>query len=386
MTWSTAEAWWIILGVALLCWLAHNKTEKYRKETNKPVIDRTQLLAQAQRVKDTGSSTVNVPQAKRGAEIFENADSPRTWDDYIGQTKAKKMLKLAIKSAVFRKERLEHVLIASAAPGIGKSALARLIGAEMGVGVVEIQDTLDLDRARAIIGSMKDHDILVWDEFHQALNKGKKVAEWLLPFLQDGTLPSDEGLVKMPAITLVAATTDYEGIPETIMSRFRYKPVLENYTEDEYKQIAKLSSVKFFDEVGLEPLTDTTIAEIAAASPSPRLMKNLMAMLRDCEIGEETQRDADGNLNMKPVLSMMGLTRDGLTQEQTDYLLKLYVMGGGPVGVKNIISALGLQEVPWTTEGVLKQRGYVQTSIEGRALTPEGKDRAERLVDELAAA
>lgn len=348
------------------------------------MIDRTQLLAQAQKVKESGSSTVTVPKPKRGDAIFENADSPRTWDAYIGQTKAKKMLKLAIKSAAFRGERLEHILIASAAPGIGKSALARLIGAEMGVGVIEIQDTLDLDRARAIIGGMKDRDILVWDEFHQALNKGKKVAEWLLPFLQDGTLPGDEGLIKMPAVTLVAATTDYEGIPETIMSRFRYKPVLENYTEDEYKQIAKMSSGSFFDKIGLEPLTEVTISEIAAASPSPRLMKNLMAALRDCEIGEETERDEYGNLNMKPVLSMMGLTRDGLTQEQTDYLLKLYIMGGGPVGVRNIVSALGLQEIPWSTEGVLKQRGYVQTSIEGRALTTEGKERVLALVDELA--
>lgn len=370
---------WTVIVLIVLLWLFWP-----RKENKTPVIDRSQLLAQAQKVKESGSSIVTVPKPKRGDAIFENADSPRTWKGYIGQPKAKKMLQLAIKSAAFRGERLEHILIASAAPGIGKSALARLIGAELGVGVIEIQDTLDLDRARAIIGGMKDRDILVWDEFHQALNKGKKVAEWLLPFLQDGTLPSDEGLVKMPAVTLVAATTDYEGIPETIMSRFRYKPVLENYTEDEYKQIAKLSSGSFFDKIGLEPLTDVTLGEIAAASPSPRLMKNLMAALRDCEIGGETERDSAGNLNMKPVLSMMGLTRDGLTQEQTDYLLKLYIMGGGPVGVKNIVSALGLQEIPWSTEGVLKQRGYVQTSIEGRALTAEGKERVLALVDELA--
>lgn len=384
MTWSTAEAWWIILGVAFLCWLAHNKTEKYRKETNKSMIDKNALALAAADVARKGGTALNVPSPKYGDEIFETADSPRTWDEYIGQESAKKMLRMAIKSALFRKARLEHVLIASPAPGVGKSALARLIGAEMGVGVVEIQDTLDVNRARAIIGGMKDGDILVWDEFHQALNKGKSTVEWLLPFLQDGTLPDpEEGLKKMPNITLVAATTDYENFPETIMSRFRIRPELTPYSLDEFCTIARQASTKFFDDEGLPSLTDETITAVALASGSPRLMKNLLANLRDAFISEYVAADENGNLDLAPVLDMMGLTADGLTSEMTNYMLKLYALGGGPVGGQTLWTSLGLPERPVTTEGALMQRGLLVVNSAGRCLTEAGKSRVVTLLKDM---
>jgi Holliday junction DNA helicase RuvB len=364
-------AWLIILAIVVPVFLI--VTNPRRKKAH--MIDTKALMRDAALAAVGGSITANVPKPKRGAAIFENSDSPRTWDAYIGQEKAKKLLRMNIKSAQFRKERMSHILIASAAPGVGKSALARLIGAELGVGVTEIQGTMNAERARALIGIMKDGDILVWDEFHQALNNGKAQAEWLLPLLQDGTMPGPEGLVRMPAVTIVAATTDMGCIPETILSRFPVRPVLENYSEDEYRTIARLASLSFFDKIGLEPLTDATLAEVATASASPRLMKNILANLRDCEIGGLVERDIAGDLDISETLEMMGLTRDGLDNDTVNYLLSLFKLGGGPVGIASLMASLGLQDRPLLTEAVLLQRGYLVISAAGRALTKAGSER-----------
>ena len=379
---------WLLIGAIIVGVLIFAKKPEPDTRTEEsafpPMIDRDRMIARAAAAAVGGDATANVPKPKRGAAIFENADSPRTWDAYIGQTKAKRALMLAIKSAEFRKARLPHVLIASGSPGVGKSALARLIGAQMGVGVTEITGEMNQDRARAVIGVMKSGDILVWDEFHQALNAGKRHAEWLLTFLQEGTLMGPEGLVKMPAVTVVAATTDKGCIPEPILSRFGVIPELEAYTEAEYHQIARNASVGFFESVGLAPLTDSTLIEVTAASKSPRLMKHLLANLRDCEIGGVAERNAEGDLDLSDTLDLMGLTRDGLDSDSISYLLALF-SSDKPIGIRHLMSQLGMADIPILVEAELNRRGYLSVSRDGRQITAEGRERVKEYLIEQGA-
>ena len=63
---------------------------------------------------------------------IENHLRPQMLDDYIGQEKAKTMLKVYIEAAKGRGEALDHVLFYGP-PGLGKTTLAGIIANEMGV-------------------------------------------------------------------------------------------------------------------------------------------------------------------------------------------------------------------------------------------------------------
>ena len=63
---------------------------------------------------------------------IEGGLRPQTLDDYIGQEKAKKNLKIYIAAAKQRGDVLDHVLFYGP-PGLGKTTLAGIIANEMDV-------------------------------------------------------------------------------------------------------------------------------------------------------------------------------------------------------------------------------------------------------------
>jgi Holliday junction resolvasome RuvABC ATP-dependent DNA helicase subunit len=107
---------------------------------------------------------------KRGTEIFEGGDYPHTFDEFVGQAEAKTQLRTAIASAQARGAPLDHVLLASGAQGIGKTTLAQIIAAELGVGLVSVSGAMTVNDARTILLQMRPGDVLFWDEFHLAVS------------------------------------------------------------------------------------------------------------------------------------------------------------------------------------------------------------------------
>ncbi len=317
------------------------------------------------------------PQPKRGADIFDGP-YPRTWDEFIGQPLAREHLQAAIASSRRRGVRLEHVLIASGLAGIGKSSLARLIASELGAGLLALSGVIAVDEARTALRAMRDGDVLFIDEIHQIVGGNRARAEWLLHLLQDGRLLTARGAEPMPDVTVVAATTDAQKLPETILDRFVIQPTLVPYDEAEALMIASgLAGRMGFggDVLGPVPNADL-IALTQAANNAPRTMRKLLATYRDTAFrGEETRFDVDA------ALRWAGYTRDGLDEVAQKYLLVL-VACEGRASLATIAGQMGEPGPLRHTEALLGVRGYITIEGNGRELTQAGVVRAGELLVE----
>lgn len=296
-------------------------------------------------------------------------DYPLTWDEFIGQDRAKKQLRMAVQSAISRKAPMDHVLLASGVPGIGKTALAMLISSELCRPMLAVSGRVDANAARVVLMGMEDNSILFIDEIHRLVQGGKSHAEWLLHLLQDGAIVGPRGPERMPPITVIAATTDIGRLPETIVSRFPIRPVLEPYSEKEAREIVQMMAYNSKIE-----LTEDELTSVArAGNCNPRRMSSILRALRDqVEVHDET--------NIDEALEWMGITPDGLDDLAQRYLLALVFTFNGQAGVKPLEDALyegsGNLEI---TERLLMDRGLLVRERTGRTPTQAGIRRAHAL-------
>jgi holliday junction DNA helicase RuvB len=312
------------------------------------------------------------------APVLERHEYPRTWKDYIGQEPAKRMLQVAAKSAKLRNEPLDHTLISHGTPGIGKTSLAALISDEVGRNCRVVSGQLDLHAARMLFAEMQDRDVLFYDEVHQVMDGGKKNAEWLLAYLQDGVLMGPLGGEIQPRVTIIAATTDAGRLPESIVSRFPLQPPMQDYTDEEAAKIVVIMAGKTL--VGLPKVNAREAAMVAsAAHNNPRAIRRLLTVLRDMTITEALPLEK-GRYNIDGLLDWQGITHDGLDRVAQRYLEALALEFDGSAGARALEDRLqqpgGLGQV----ERVLMDKGLVAKTRSGRMLTQAGISRFRDLV------
>lgn len=297
---------------------------------------------------------------------------PQLLDDYIGQEKAKEILKVYITAAREREEALDHVLFYGP-PGLGKTTLAGIIANEMHVNI-KITSGPAIEKPgemAAILNNLQEGDVLFVDEIHR-LNR--QVEEVLYPAMEDYAIDIMIGKgasarsirLDLPKFTLVGATTRVGMLTAPLRDRFGVIHRLEFYTVEELKRIIARSA-KVLD-VGIDDAGATALARRSRGTP--RLANRLLKRVRDF-----AQVKYDGYITedvANYALDLLDVDKCGL--DQTDRTLLMTIIerfDGGPVGLDTL--AASLSEDSGTIEDVyepyLLKNGFIQRTPRGRIVT-----------------
>jgi len=297
---------------------------------------------------------------------------PRRLSEFIGQEKIKDNLKIAIAAAQKRGEPLDHVILYGS-PGLGKTTLAHIIAAEMGVNI-KISSGPAIERPgdlAAILTNLQEGDVIFIDEMHRLSHT---IEEKLYPAMEDfvfdiflGKGPAARNLrLNLPRFTLIGATTRFALLSPPLRDRFGATYHLDFYDEAAIQTILERSSAILQVEAEREGLVP--IAQRARGTP--RVANRLLKRVRDY-----AQVMANGVVTKKVALEGLSkLEIDSVGLDDIDHRVLHTIIDkfdGGPVGLDTIAASINedADTIMDVYEPYLLQLCFLERTPRGRVAT-----------------
>ncbi|HWL67946.1 MAG TPA: Holliday junction branch migration DNA helicase RuvB [Geminicoccus sp.] len=297
---------------------------------------------------------------------------PQRLAEFVGQARQRANLEVFIEAAKTRRDPLDHVLFAGP-PGLGKTTLAQILAAELGVGFRMTSGPI-IARAgdlAALLTNLQPRDVLFIDEIHRL---SPAIEEVLYPAMEDfqldlmiGEGPSARSVrIDVQPFTLVGATTRSGLLTTPLRDRFGIQARLEFYTIEELVSILRRGARL----LGFDLAEDGAVEIARRARGTPRVATRLLRRVRDFATVERA-KSVDRALADRALLRL-DVDRLGLDTLDRRYLKMIaQAYGGGPVGIETLSAALAEERdtIEETVEPFLIQQGLVQRTPRGRMLT-----------------
>jgi Holliday junction DNA helicase RuvB len=303
---------------------------------------------------------------------LERSLRPKLLRDFVGQESVREQLAVAIEAAAARGEALDHVLLAGP-PGLGKTSLAQIVAAELGVPFVQTAGPA-LERkgdVAALLTALEPRSVFFVDEIHRL---PRTLEETFYPAMEDGQLPITVGqgagakvvTLDLAPFTLIGATTRAGLLTTPLRDRFGIQQRLEHYDAEDLGRIVHRSAALL--GIDVDPAGAQAIA--ARSRGTPRVANRLLKRVRDyAEVrGDGVVSEAIAG----QALDLLEVDHEGLDRLDREILRAICEMfGGGPVGLSTLAVAVGEEQdtVEDVYEPYLLQRGLIERTPRGRVAT-----------------